>query len=93
MVAGGYPESYAKGDPIALGEEADGVILFHCGTRRDGEGRLVTAGGRVMCATALANSLPEALLKSYYRCQTVEWKGKYQRRDIGQDLLKIIQEG
>ena len=93
MVAGGYPESYAKGDPIALGEEADGVVLFHCGTRRDGEGRLVTDGGRVMCATALANSLPEALLKSYNRCQTVEWKGKYQRRDIGQDLLKIIQEG
>lgn len=93
MVAKGYPESYPKGDVMRLGEDADGVTLFHCGTKRDGEGRLVTAGGRVICATALAASLPEALLKSYNRCQSVEWDGKYQRRDIGQDLLKLIQEG
>lgn len=93
MVAKGYPESYPKGDIISLGQEADGVTVFHCGTKRDNEGHLVTAGGRVICATALSNSLPEALLKSYNRCQDINWEGKYQRRDIGQDLLKLMQEG
>ncbi|MBR1766015.1 MAG: phosphoribosylamine--glycine ligase [Bacteroidales bacterium] len=91
MVAGGYPEGYRKGDAISLGSDVDSTILFHCGTKRDSEGRLLTNGGRVICATALASSLPEALLKSYNRCQTVEWDGKYQRRDIGQDLLKLMQ--
>jgi phosphoribosylamine--glycine ligase len=46
----------------------------------------------VLCATSLANSLPEALLKSYNRTMAVEWKDKYYRRDIGQDLLKLMQE-
>ena len=92
MVAGGYPESYRKGDPIDLGTDDD-TLIFHCGTKRDGEGRLLTNGGRVLCATSLANSLPEALLKSYNRCLTINWHDKYLRRDIGQDLLKLMQEG
>ncbi len=91
MVAGGYPESYRKGDVISLGDE-DETLIFHCGTRRDAEGRLLTNGGRVICATALAGSLPEALLKSYNRSLSVTWDGKYLRRDIGQDLLKLMQE-
>ena len=92
MVAGGYPEGYRKGDTIDLGEGND-VQVFHCGTKRDADGRLLTAGGRVICTTALASTLPEALLKSYYRANNIVWDGKYLRRDIGQDLLKIIQEG
>jgi phosphoribosylamine--glycine ligase len=91
MVAGGYPESYKKGDVITLGDDDD-TLIFHCGTKRDGEGRLLTNGGRVICATSLAPSLPEALLKSYNRSQAIEWNGKYYRRDIGQDLLKLMQE-
>ena len=90
MVAGGYPESYRKGDPIDTGTEANDVIIFHCGTRRDASGQLLTNGGRVMCATALADSLPEALLKSYNRVSDIEWADKYYRRDIGQDLLKLM---
>jgi phosphoribosylamine--glycine ligase len=92
MVAGGYPESYRKGDLIELGAD-DETLIFHCGTKRNDLGKLVTNGGRVLCATALANSLPEALLKSYNRTMAVEWKDKYYRRDIGQDLLKLMQEG
>lgn len=88
MVAGGYPEKYEKGKAITLGEEMADVQLFHCGTRINEEGQLVTAGGRVICATALASTLPEALLKSYNRAATVQWENKYQRQDIGQDLLK-----
>ena len=90
MVAGGYPESYEKGKEITLGEEAPDVLVFHCGTKRSQEGALLTNGGRVICTTALANTLPEALLKSYNRSATIEWEGKYNRRDIGQDLLKLM---
>lgn len=91
MVAGGYPESYKKGNVISLGEEAPDVQVFHCGTKTDAEGNLLTNGGRVICTTALAASLPEALLKSYNRALSIQWDGKYYRRDIGQDLLKLIQ--
>lgn len=90
MVAGGYPEKYKKGQPISLGEDMEEVQLFHCGTATDGEGRLVTAGGRVICATALARTLPEALHRSYNRAERVKWEGKYQRPDIGQDLLRTM---
>ncbi len=90
MVAGGYPEKYEKGKEMTLGEEQDDVQLFHCGTKRSEEGKLLTNGGRVICATAMANSLPEALLKSYNRVATVNWEGQYHRRDIGQDLLKLM---
>ena len=90
MVAGGYPEAYEKGKEIELGEDVNDVTVFHCGTRRDDDGNLLTAGGRVLCTTALANTLPEALLKSYNRAATITWDGKYLRRDIGQDLLKLL---
>ena len=90
MVAGGYPETYEKGKVIELGEESDNVTVFHCGTRRDDNGDLLTAGGRVICTTALADTLPEALLKSYNRAANITWDGKYYRRDIGQDLLKLL---
>lgn len=92
MVADGYPESYKKGDLIDLGTD-DETLIFHCSTKRNELGKLATNGGRVLCATALANSLPEALLKSYNRCMGITWNGKYYRRDIGQDLLKLMQEG
>ncbi len=90
MVAGGYPESYEKGKAIDLGEEDADVQVFHCGTKRDDKGNLVTNGGRVICTTALAATLPEALMKSYNRAATIHWDGKYNRRDIGQDLLKLM---
>ena len=91
MVAGGYPESYRKGDAIEIGID-DETLLFHCGTKRGENKELLTNGGRVLCTTALANTLPEAILKSYNRAQSITWKDKYCRRDIGQDLLKLLQE-
>ena len=89
MVAGGYPESYRKGDAISLGTDIEDVQVFHCGTKQV-DGQLVTNGGRVICTTALAPTLPEALLKSYNRAADINWEGKYNRRDIGQDLLKLM---
>ncbi|MBQ8703196.1 MAG: phosphoribosylamine--glycine ligase [Bacteroidales bacterium] len=91
MVAGGYPEHYEKGKVITLGDEAPDVMVFHCGTKAGPKGQLLTNGGRVLCTTALAPTLPEAILKSYNRSQTIAWEGKYNRRDIGQDLLKLMQ--
>ena len=90
MVAGGYPESYEKGKVITLGTDVDDVQIFHCGTTCNEKGELLTNGGRVICTTALAATLPEALLKSYNRAAEIEWEGKYNRRDIGQDLLKLM---
>jgi phosphoribosylamine--glycine ligase len=90
MVAGGYPEAYEKGKAISLGDDSPDVLVFHCGTRRGDDGTLLTNGGRVICTTALASTLPEALLKSYNRAASISWEGKYNRRDIGQDLLKLL---
>ena len=90
MVAGGYPETYRKGDPIDLGQDAQDVLVFHCGTKRGDDGALLTNGGRVLCTTALAASLPESILKSYNRLASIHWNDQYHRRDIGQDLLKLL---
>ena len=91
MVAGGYPGHYDKGRTITLGDDHPDVLVFHCGTRKGADGSLLTNGGRVICTTALANTLPEAILKSYNRAATIQWTDKYLRRDIGQDLLKLMQ--
>ncbi len=90
MVAGGYPEKYKKGDVITTGDDMENVLLFHCGTKMGENGELLTNGGRVMCATAMAPTLPEALMRSYNRVSSVKWDGQYHRRDIGQDLLKLM---
>ena len=90
MVAGGYPESYEKGKVMSLGTDADDVRLFHCGTKLGPQGELLTNGGRVICATAMSATLPEALLKCYNRVQDIHWDGMYYRRDIGQDLLNLM---
>jgi phosphoribosylamine--glycine ligase len=84
MSAGGYPESYRKGDPISgLPEaETDDLKVFHAGTElRDG--RVVTAGGRVLCVTALGATVEEAQIRAYARARRISWDGAYFRTDIG----------
>ncbi len=90
MVAKGYPEKYAKGRVITGYDNVEGSLVFHAGTKVDDNGAVVTNGGRVMCVTTLSESLPEALLKSYYAVEQIKWTGKYFRHDIGQDLLKMM---
>lgn len=89
MVAGGYPESYRKGDAISGVEDVSESLVFHAGTKLDGENQLVTNGGRVICVTSFADTLPEALEKSFRSVEKIRWDGKYFRKDIGQDLLKF----
>ena len=82
----GYPESYRKGDVIdglAAAAALPDVVVFHGGTRAEGGGRVVTAGGRVLCATALGGDLSEARAKAYAAYDAIRWDGKFCRRDIG----------
>ncbi|MFP4086351.1 MAG: phosphoribosylamine--glycine ligase [Desulfobacteraceae bacterium] len=84
MAAGGYPEKYRKGDPITgLPEpEVDGVKVFHAGTKMV-DGRVVTNGGRVLCVTALGNTVKEARSRAYEVARGIHWKDVYFRTDIG----------
>lgn len=84
LAARGYPDAYAKGDVIGLPAPlAPGVRFLHAGTARNAAGQLVSAGGRVLGATALAPTLRQAADLAYAACERVEWPAKHYRRDIG----------
>lgn len=91
VVAGGYPDSYKKGDVIEIPEAAADTILFHAGTELKGEA-VVTNGGRVLALTGMARSLVAAVRKSQSMARKVKYKGKYYRKDIGKDLLALLQK-
>ena len=83
LAAGGYPDSYAKGDVISLpASTASGSKIFHAGTATK-DGQVVTNGGRVLCATALGNSVTEAQQAAYALVDQISWQDMYCRRDIG----------
>lgn len=89
VVSGGYPGSYSKGETITGAEDAVNAILFHAGTSRTGDGELLTSGGRVIACSAYGKDIDEALANSYAAADTVNFEGKYMRRDIGLDLKKL----
>ena len=89
MAAGGYPEAYRTGDPI-LGLQAAAKLpgkVFHAGTRvevgSDGGTRIVTAGGRVLCAVGLGDSVAAAQAQAYDLVHAIHWNLVQYRRDIG----------
>ena len=89
MAAGGYPVGYQKGDVITglphtegAGAEEAGAKIFHAGTALKDD-QVVTNGGRVLCATALGNTVSEAQAKAYDLAKTIHWNGVYYRKDIG----------
>ena len=85
LVSGGYPEEYVKGYPITgLDKVADSVV-FHSGTALK-DGQIVTNGGRVIAVSSYGKNKEEALQKSFEEANKIEFKNKYFRRDIGQDL-------
>ncbi len=83
LAAGGYPGSYNKGDMISglPEEETDGEKVFHAGTRLSGD-QVVTNGGRVLCATALGNTVTEAQQRAYEVAGKIQWDGVFYRKDI-----------
>lgn len=89
MVAGGYPGSYAKGTPMSGFDKVEGSLLFHAGTRHDGD-RVVTNGGRVIAVTSLGATKDEAIARCYANVDRIEYDGRYFRRDIGRDLDKYM---
>lgn len=84
MAAGGYPENYSKGHVISGLDVANqqGTRVFHAGTDLH-EGKVVTAGGRVLCVCAMAGSVVEAAAEAYSGCNKIHWDGAFYRRDIG----------
>lgn len=85
MVSGGYPQEYKKGYEITGIENVKGSIVFHSGTAMK-DGKVVTAGGRVIAVSSYGKDKAEALAKSFSEAQKIEFTGKYFRRDIGKDI-------
>jgi phosphoribosylamine--glycine ligase len=84
LAAGGYPDNYAKGNVIS-GLPSEAIAdrkVFHAGTQQK-DGQILTAGGRVLCACALGDSIAEAQSKAYELCGQIDWQDVYYRTDIG----------
>ena len=86
LVSGGYPGKYEKGKVITGIDQVEGSVVFHAGTACDAEGRVITAGGRVIAVSSYGSDKAEALAKSFAEAQKIQFEGKYFRRDIGADL-------
>ena len=84
LASGGYPGPYRSGLPIAGLEDAAacGAELYHAGTALDGDGRVVTAGGRVLAVSALGADVPAARKLAYEAADRVRFDGVHYRRDI-----------
>lgn len=91
MASGGYPGDYEKGFVINGLEEAaamDGVAVFHAGTRLDGDGRVVTAGGRVLNVSGWGRDFAAARDKAYAAAAKITFEGAYYRTDIA---LRVVE--
>lgn len=87
MAAGGYPESYGKGDEITVGNIPNDTYIFHAGTAEK-DGKIVTAGGRVIAATATGTSVRDSVDKAYRGVDIVSFNKKYNRTDIAHRAFK-----
>ena len=90
LASAGYPGSYEKGKVIHGIDEAGackGVTVYHAGTALDKHGKIITAGGRVLDVTAVADTFEEARANAYAACDLIDFEGKQFRTDIG---LKAI---
>lgn len=93
LAAGGYPGDYNKGDVISglPTEEVSGEKVFHAGTTNK-DGKVVTNGGRVLCATALGKTVSEAQQRAYELAAKIHWDGVFYRKDIGYRAIAREQE-
>ena len=89
LASGGYPESYAKGKEIAGIDEVTDAIVFHAGTKLEGE-KLLTNGGRVLNVVAQGSTLQEAIDTAYSQISKIHFEQAYYRRDIGAKGLKHL---
>ena len=84
LAAGGYPADYAKGDVINGLDQAAALPgkVFHAGTALK-DGQIITSGGRVLCATAMGDSVSQAQQQAYALAKQIDWNGCFYRNDIG----------
>ena len=90
MASGGYPDPYQTGKVITGLEDAaaiEGVNVFHAGTKQDGE-NIVTDGGRVLCVTAIADGLHDAIQQAYRGVSAIQFADAHFRNDIGYRALR-----
>ena len=85
LVSGGYPEAYKKGEPISGYKTIKDSIVFHAGTKNE-NGKVLSAGGRVMAITSYGKSVFDALNQSYLSAEKIEFNNMYYRKDLGFDL-------
>jgi len=85
LVSGGYPKAYEKGKEITGIEKVSDSIVFHAGTKQEGE-TIKTNGGRVIALTSFGENMNDALKKSFDSAEKIAFEGKYFRKDIGFDL-------
>ncbi len=86
LASGGYPEEFEKGKAITGIDDIENAIVFHCGTKEDEDGNLITNGGRVIAVTTLNNDWKEATILANKDAALINYEGKYYRKDIGFDL-------
>lgn len=89
MAAGGYPETYAKGDEITISETPKDTYIFHAGTQAV-DGKIVTSGGRVIASTATASTLRDSVDKAYAGVEHVSFNKKYNRKDIAHRAFRDV---
>lgn len=89
IASGGYPEDYEKGKVISGIDNVRDSIVFHAGTKEE-NGAIVTSGGRVLAITSYGNTFPEALQKSYDSISKIQFEKMYYRKDIGNDLVTLL---
>ena len=88
LAAEGYPGPARRGDPIhGLDEEIPDTRVFHAGTGYGEGGRIVTAGGRVLCVCGMGRDLAAARDRAYRRTDRIDWTGRFCRTDIGHRAL------
>lgn len=95
MSSAGYPGAYAKGHPIQgldVAASRPDTAVFHAGTARDEQGRICTAGGRVLGVTARGADLRQAIERAYKAVDDIGWEGAYCRRDIGAKGVRRLEQ-
>ena len=83
LASGGYPKNYKKGLEIKIGDIDKDILLFHAGTKKGDDGKLLTNGGRVIGVTALGSNIEEARKKAYKNIEKIYFENMHFRKDIG----------
>lgn len=87
LVSKGYPEKYEKGKLIRHLNQVKDSLIFHAGTKKEDDNKILSNGGRVLAITSFGNNLEEALTISNRNAELIDFENKYYRSDIGKDVL------